>query len=380
MGILNNNSTKRLEYIDKNKKIIYSFTNETFQKHLFMEEITNMTKKKVTITQVAKHAGVAVGTVSNYLNGTVSVSSEKTERIRQAIEELDYIPDALASSLRRKNSKTIYVLTPNLRNAFYTNTISALMEYAYKSGYAVNISGYEYSAERERKQLRILESCKPGSVVIIFNGYNDEAEIRRLVKKDMHVILADRQVLVKNTSSVNYDNHLVMFELVSLLKEKGYQTIGLVAELTELENIRKRRDSFVEAMQCYGFEEPEKYIYAKESLSLNKLKNSYLYMKEILENNRREDLPDAWIATSDYLAIGIMRAINEKGYRIPEDFGVVGFDNLDLSGYMNPRLTTAEQDQDIFGKKLWDVVKRMKQTGKTEQIILPQKIIVRESC
>lgn len=139
-----------------------------------MEGLNNMTKKKVTITQVAKYAGVSVGTVSNYLNGTVSVSPEKAEKVQQAINDLDYTPDALASSLRSKNSKTIYVLTPNLRNAFYTNIISALMEYAYKAGYSVNISGYEYSDERERKQLRLLGSCKQGSSVIIFNGYNDE--------------------------------------------------------------------------------------------------------------------------------------------------------------------------------------------------------------
>lgn len=339
-----------------------------------------MTKKKVTITQVAQYAGVSVGTVSNYLNGTVSVSPEKAERVQQAVNDLEYTPDALASSLRRKSSKTIYVLTPNLRNAFYTNIISALMECAYKAGYSVSISGYEYSDERERKQLRILESCKQGSSVIIFNGYNDETEIRRLVKKDMHVILADRQTLVKNTSSVNYENYQIVFDLVRLLKEKGYRTIGLMAELTELENIRKRRDSFIEAMHYYGFENPEHYVFADKSLSLDKLRNSYLYMKWLLENNDTKELPKAWIATSDYLAIGMMRAINEKGYSIPGDFGIVGFDNLDLSGYINPRLTTAEQDQELFGKKLWEVVKKMKQTGKTEQVILPQKIIIRESC
>lgn len=78
-----------------------------------------MTKKqKVTITQVAKQAGVSVGTVSNYLNRTVSVSKDRAMRIQKAIDELDYIPDSLASSLRRKKSKTIFVLTPNLRNAF----------------------------------------------------------------------------------------------------------------------------------------------------------------------------------------------------------------------------------------------------------------------
>ena len=163
-----------------------------------------MKKQKVTITQVAKQAGVSVGTVSNYLNRTVSVSKDRAMRIQKAIDELDYIPDSLASSLRRKKSKTIFVLTPNLRNAFYTNIISSLMEQAYKSAYEVHISSYEYSEEREKRLLRSFETCRPGTVVIIFNGYNDEKAIRRLIKKDIHVILADRVCPMKETASVTF--------------------------------------------------------------------------------------------------------------------------------------------------------------------------------
>ena len=136
------------------------------------------TKKRATITQVAKHAGVSVGTVSNYLNGTAGVSQDRAARIQQAIDELDYIPDTLASSLRRKDSTAIHVLTPHLDSTFYTNTISTLMHDAYEAGYTVQISGYEYSAEIEKQQLRALESSKPGTSIIIFNGFDDLAEIK----------------------------------------------------------------------------------------------------------------------------------------------------------------------------------------------------------
>lgn len=340
-----------------------------------------MTKKpKVTITQVAKQAGVSVGTVSNYLNRTVSVSKDRAARIQNAIDELDYIPDSLASSLRRKKSKMLFVITPDLKNAFYTNIISSLMNCAYKASYEVHISSYEYCEERERRILRSLETARPGTSVVIFNGYNDEKAIRRLIKKDIRAILADRRSFVKETSSVSFENKDVIFEIVRMLKEKEYRSIGLFMERTNLQNIWKRRESFIEALNFYGYEDPERYIFGKESLSVDKLKNSYLYMKEILETYKKEELPDAWIATSDYLAVGMMRAINEKGYSIPGDFGIVGFDNIDLSGYANPRLTTVEQDQELFGKKIWDIVKKMNQGGETEEIILPQKLIMRESC
>ena len=95
------------------------------------------------------------------------------------------------------------------------------------------------------------------------------------------------------------------------------------------------------------------YVFTDKSLALNKLHSSYIFMKTILENHKKKDLPDAWIASSDYLAIGMMRAMNELGYRVPHDFGIIGFDNLDISGYVNPRLTTVEQNQELFGEMLW---------------------------
>lgn len=337
-------------------------------------------KRKVTIRQVAKQADVSVGTVSNYLNGTATVSKDRAKRIQTAIESLDYIPDMLASSLRRKNSKTIHILTPNLNNGFYTNIISSFMGYAYKADYTIHISGYEYSPEMEKKHLRLLENSKPGTVVIVFNGYNDEAEILRLINRDVHVILADRQNLIRNTSSIRFDNCDVIYEIIRYLKEKGYPSIGLLTELTRLENVRRRRDSFMEAMEFHGYKNPETCVYERESLSLDKLKNGYLYMKEILEERRKEELPQAWIATSDYLAIGLMRAINEKGYHIPDDFGVVGYDNLELSAYVYPKLTTVSQDQKLFGEKLWEAVEHYNWTNETIDILLPQKIVIRESC
>ena len=84
--------------------------------------------------------------------------------------------------------------------------------------------------------------------------------------------------------------------------------------------------------------------------------------------------------TSDYLAFGMMRAINEKGYSIPEDFGIVGYDNIEISGYVNPRLTTVEQNQKLFGKTLWSVITDYNKTGKYQNIELPQKIKMRGSC
>lgn len=337
-------------------------------------------KEKTTITQVAKYAGVSIGTVSNYLNGTAQVSPQKAENIQAAIDKLHYTPDTVASSLRRKNSKTIYILTQNLNNTFYTRIISSYMAYAYQAGYTVQISGYEYSAEVEKKQLAALENCKRGTIVIIFNGSKDEAEIRRLMQNDIHVILADRNAEGLNVSSVSFDNQDMLYTIVEMLKKKNYKRIGLFIEPVTLSNLQKRYEHFLKASEKFGYKNPLDNVFTDKSLALNKLHSSYIFMKTILENHKKKDLPDAWIASSDYLAIGMMRAMNELGYRVPHDFGIIGFDNLDISGYVNPRLTTVEQNQELFGEMLWKVTKKLVKTQENQHLVIPQKLVERESC
>lgn len=337
-------------------------------------------KKKVTISHVAREAKVAVGTVSHYINGTASVSEEKAKRIAEAVEKLKYSPNTFAGSLRRKNSNMVYILTPHLDNSFYTSIISVFMRLADVDGYIVNISSYEYSLEKEKKYLDSILSSKPGTIVIIFNGNNDDKEIERLIERGIKVILADRASKISNVSTVSYENHKIMKDIIDFLMSRGYEKIGLFMETPVLTNLKERYDAYIEWMQSYGVKNLEGNIFSKPELSLDKVKSGYLYMKEILESVPIEKLPRGWITSSDILAIGMIRAFNEAGYQVPKDFGVVGFDNIQISGYVMPRLTTAMQNQECFAEELWKVTKAVGKGEEEIHIVIPQELIVRESC
>ena len=137
--------------------------------------------KRVTITQVAERAGVTIGTVSHVINGTASISKETTKRVYDAIKELNYTPNVLAKSLRSKKNYTIGLMIPNLNNSFHSKIASVFVDRAYELGYSVQIHGYEYSLDRERRELARLEGNNIG-VVIIFNGHGDEKEIKSFIK------------------------------------------------------------------------------------------------------------------------------------------------------------------------------------------------------
>ncbi len=336
--------------------------------------------KRPTISQVAERAGVSAGTVSNYLNGTVSVSPDRSSRIQEAIDALHYVPDPTASSLRRKEARDIFVLTPDLNNMFYTKILRSYMDLAYKEGYNINISSYEYSRDLEKRMLSRLISARKGSLVVIFNGFGDEDLIEALIQHDLRVILADRNKTIAGASSLSFDNENVLFDLVRYLKDKGFRKIGLFTEPLLLENIRLRHDSFLKAARYYGYSGDDITVYFDETLVLNKMNQGYLYMRRILNETPIQSLPDAWVASSDNLAIGIMRAINEAGYRIPDDFGLIGFDNLDVSEYIQPALTTVNQDQVYFGSRLWDISRRVLKTNECVNDTIMQNLIIRSSC
>ena len=337
-------------------------------------------RKAVTIKQVAKNAGVSVGTVSNLLNATTPVSEETAARIMRSVEELNYVPNMMASSLRRKTSRMIDVLVPNMSNSFYTGIISPFTDTAYRHDYQVRVFGYEYSSEREHRMLKSMEYSKPG-LAIVFNGIDDGRQLEHLVKQGVPVVLADRDTDIPSVPYIAFENKDIFDEIIGMLKQKGYRRIGLFMEPPHLVNIRKRHTFFLRALETHGYSGGADVVFSREDLCLDHLGNGYRYMKDILATHAKADLPDAWVASSDLIAIGMIRAIHEAGMRVPGDFGIVGFDNIAVSGYVLPRLTTVEQSQEALSDALWTMADRIL-SGRhvPENVILPQKLVLRESC
>ena len=339
-----------------------------------------MKSRSVTIRQVAERAGVTIGTVSHVINGTATISAETTARVREAIRELNYVPNITARSLRSKRNKMLGILVPNLNNSFYSRILSTFTDLAFAEGYVVQIFGYEYSVEKE---IQILNTLANDSLdlVIIMNGSGDEEGIRRLREAGKQVILADRNAVSEEASSICFDNRQGIAQAIRLLKDKGCQTVGYLSEPLALSNVQERFEAYRDSMLAeYGCVRRE-YVYFCDDFRLDALNSGYQYMKRVLEQNDRETLPDAFLATSDLLAIGAIRACRECGYRVPEDFGFISFDNLDISSFVSPALTTIEQNQVAMGKALFKLVQEVRGSNNAHKhIVLPQTLVIRESC
>lgn len=336
--------------------------------------------KRVTITQVAEAAGVTIATVSHVINGTAPISVETTARVNEVIERLHYVPNMTAKSLRSKRSKSIGVLIPDLNNNFYYRILSVFSSLAFEHGFMVQIFGYEDSAEKELEAIYNMASNSLDTVIIL-NGREDEKGIRHLLDLRKHVILADRNSDIPGVTCLYYDNSKAIFDAVKLLKETGCKSIGFLAENPEFGNVRERLSAYKEALRQYDLPYKETMIYSYSKPFAGAMLNGYHAVLENMTSIPKENMPDGLIAMSDLLAIGAMKALDELGYLIPEDIKIISYDNLNISSFVRPALTTIEQSQTVMGEELFRVVQAVYEGRSVEnKIVIPQKLIVRESC
>lgn len=336
-------------------------------------------KRKTTMKEVAAKAGVTIGTVSHVINGTAPISDETKSRVLKVIKELNYIPNPMARYMRSKKSHMIGILIPNINNYFYSNITKTFIDQAGKEDYSVLIMGYNYSLDGEKRAIESLLQHNV-DVIIIVNGLNDEIYIKKILDYNIPVIVADRRINLKHVPYIQYENETVMYDVVAMLKEKGYGSIGFFSDPIELTNLNDRYESYLKALQVHGYQYNPSHVFISEKLCMDNTENAYLIMKKLIKSHKKEELPEAFIASSDLAAIGMMRAFNEAGYSVPEDFGIIGCDNINIAGYTKPRLTTIEQDQVLMGKNLWEMAKSLINGEKVENITLTQKLIIRESC
>ena len=336
-------------------------------------------QKRATMKDVARAAGVTIGTVSHVLNGTAPVSEETAARVRAAIGQLHYVPDLAARNMRRREKKLIGLLIPKLTNSFYARIASVLMDEAYRAGFTVLMLSYEYALEKERRGLRTMVENNAETIVIV-NGAGDEAEIADLLSRGIHVILADRHSKQPGVSFVAYENRRILQEVVAHLCARGCTRIGYITEPLELNNLSDRFAGYQTALEKHGCAFRPEDVFISEQFRTDHVRAGRAYMTQLLAQRSRDALPQAFIVSSDLLAVGVMEGIRAAGLRVPEDFAIVGCDDLQISAYVQPPLTTILQDREALGRAIWQQALAWHEGSTPENIYLPQALVLRASC
>lgn len=301
----------------------------------------------VGIKDVAKKAGVSVGTVSHFINGRQRKMSEETrQRVSDAISQLKYVPNATARQLKSGHSKTLGLIVPSVANPFW-GTVSHLVEHAaLKHGYKVLVCNAERDPKKENQYVESLFASAVRGVILSSSPLSFD-HLREMAKRGMKIAAFDRksrgaQGTVACSISINQElgGQLAGQHLIGL----GHKKVAFVSGPILTASRIGRLEGLKTAMQRAGLEIPENHIWENSSFGgFGDAAGSEIGRIAARELLTQDDPPTALFAINDMYALGAYAGARDLGYRIPEDLSIVGFDDILFAEIVQPSLTTIRQ-------------------------------------
>lgn len=326
-----------------------------------------------TIKDVAKKAGVSVATVSHVVNGTRYVSDQFKAKVRSAMEELDYQPNAVARSLRKKESKIIGLMIPDNTNPYFAE-IAWSIEYASrKQGYSVILCNSDENVEKESSYIDVLIENQADGIIIVAAG-KSSVNFQKLLERKVPVVMVDRDSPNVKTDSIQINNEVNGEMATDHLISLGHKLIACITGPREITPSFDRLDGYKKALSKNKLPINDDFILRGDF----KPHGGYLAGCKLLEI---KDRPTAIFACNDLMAYGVMHAAVEKGICVPDDLSVIGFDDIYLSTYINPPLTTIKQPRIEMGEEaVFCLIQRIKNPDRlARNIYLDAALVIRAS-
>ena len=292
-----------------------------------------------TIRDVAKRAGVSVGTVSNYLNDPTRVAPATAERVQQAIDVLEYRIDLTARAFRTGQTRTIGLLVPTITNPYFAEIAKVISHELWAEGYQVFLADADDDPERELALVEQLLARRVEGMLVIHSG-DPEAYAPRVYEAGVPLVFFDRNV--PGYPSVSTDNRLGGALAARHLTDLGHRDIAVLVGGGSARNVAERLEGFREALAAADVElEARSILAGPQALELG------YRVTELLHRSPR---PSAIFATNDIVAIGAWRTLVGLGVAVPDDVSLVGFDGIEMSRLTVPPLTTVHQDKGSVGR------------------------------
>ena len=325
-----------------------------------------------TLSDVATAAGVSSTTVSRYLNNSIVLPQATRDRIDSAIAALDYRPNLLAKRLSTGRAEAVGLVTPEIDNPFFAQLAAAVEAEAEVHGYAVYMTSTHGDRAREIEAIRRMRDRHVDGLVLTTNRPDDGA-LAQLLADDDKVVLLDEDVPGIGLSRVFVENEHGAYLATRHLIAAGHRHIALIGGPPGLMSVDERSAGFRRAMAEAGLP------VAAEDVHLRDYSRAFgrEAMQDILASSRR---PSAIFASSDYLAIGVLEALQNAGLAVPRDFSLVGFDDMPFAELVNPPLTTIRQPVPEMGRQAFQLLLALLNDQPAAPLTrLPVELVVRRS-
>lgn len=320
---------------------------------------------------------MSAATTSRVLSGKEFVSEELRQRVLQAVEELNYSPNAVARSMAEHRTLTLGLVVSDVTNHFFTAVARGVEDAGQKAGYSVVLCNTDEQIEKERAYLSVLREKRVDGIILAVSS-TEVAHITRVVEAGTVIVLIDRAAPKLNVPSVLVDNVGGVRRAVEYLIGLGHRRIGVVAGSPEVATAGERIAGYRSALSACGIP------YDASLVALGDLKEAG-GRTAAMKLWARSDRPTAIVSLSNVMTTGALLALRQCGARIPTDVSFIGFDDLPYFELLEHPLTVVTQPTYELGRYACELLLQSVESGGSfdrshQEIRLPTQLIVRSSC
>lgn len=331
----------------------------------------------MNIRMIAQEAGVSVATVSRVLNHPDQVSEETKKRILEVMQQHNYQPNWYARALNLNRTNVIGMVLPDIKDPLYISTVQGAEEVAFQKGYNTLLCNTNLKRDRESEYISMLLQKKVDGLILV-SSFLEDAVLEEIQRAKTPYVYVGSNCRLRNTNMVRADLEGGAYEATCHLLELGRERVAYVGCQDSPEEEKEKTRGFARAMEENGRTLSPEY----QLTVSNSTEGGYVAAQKLLSLARR---PDAILAGSDMIAIGISKAVQEEGMEIPRQLSIIGFGNLDLDTLVSPKLTSVEKPAYRMGllsaRLLFDLIEQPDQEEpEVQSIILQSKLKIRSSC
>jgi LacI family transcriptional regulator len=326
----------------------------------------------MSLEEVARRAGVSTATVSRVLNNVKVVKNSTRLRVMKAVSEANYHPNLHARTLAGGKSLTIGMITSNLENPFFFDIFRRLESDAHASGLDVVVVNTDYDSERLVRGVRMMIGRRVTGLAVIVSEMDSDL-IDELTESDIPAVFYDVGAVRKNISNIRVNYRQGIARTVEYLHNLGHDRLAFVGHHTSLGPTSEREQAFVETVSSYGPSTEWRTIADQDGPDGGR--NA---ARRLLASGFE---PTAILCVNDFMALGLLRELRDQGLRVPEDVSVTGFDNIKLSQYCEPPLTTVDIPRERIGHLVFEALTRDAGKGKpaSRDIVIDPEFVLRSS-
>ena len=324
----------------------------------------------MNLHDVARKAGVSIATVSRVLNDQDVVKAPTRTRVLKALEALNYHPNVNARTLCARRNRTLAMVVSNLENPYFADIYRLFEKLAHREGYEVLVADTNFSPERLAASVRLMLGRRVAGLGAVVSEM-DKRAIHDLSRSKIPVVVSGVDTRSPNITSIRINCEKGMHRLLDLLRSLQHRTLAFIECHSALQTIGERRKAFLDAVR--PFEDARHRVFTGPDSP----EGGRQAVRDMLA---AEFIPTAVVCVNDHMAIGALSELLGRGFRVPGDISITGFDNISYAEFVTPALTTVHIDRERIACLMFENLARHDEpVPPRREIVLEPLLVVRES-